>query len=537
MKRLHLIIIAAGIMISAASCKKWLDINTDPSLPQVGTAEILLSPIQWHMSVGTANDYRFLFKTVQNWASQNADNNWEMHGYEPTNDNGGTIWRMVYVNHGPNLQRLLDDARANEKWSFAGIGYAIKAWGYQITTDLHGPIILDQALDTSRLFFEYQDQPEVYARVREWCDSALACLSRTDRIDYTATLSTADIIYKGDKEKWKKFVYAVLAQQYSHLINKPNFATHYADSVVKYVDLSFASAADDATVLSTNSGSSDANVFSPSAGSNLVNITATNAPQQYTGRITQPIVSMLTGGVRGTPATNPKSSTDPRLSRMIPYNPTDSVYRGIVPTAGDPATPKRVPLVWGNPATASAPFPGKYLYYGSTRYPIMSYSQLQFAKAEALFIKQDPGAAHEAYKNGILGHMNFVNLYGTNTPGETKISQSEINNYMGSSEVAQDPSELQISDIMTQKYIAQWGWAGMETYNDLRKYEYDTAVFKQLYFYQPEDLYLSNKGEKSYRLRPRYNSEYVWNQKELAKWGGLDPAYNTKKTWAMTPDQ
>lgn len=529
MKRIHLFIIAATVLLTAGSCKKWLDINTDPSNPQIGTAEILLSPIEWQISVGTANDYRFLFKTVQNWSSQNADNNWEAHGYEPTLDNGGTIWRMVYVNHGPNLQRLLDDARANNKWSFAGIGYAIKAWGYQLTTDLHGPIILDQALDTTRLFFNYQDQPDVYARVREWCDSAIACLGRPDALDYTATLSSADIIYKGDRERWKKFVYAVLAQQYSHLVKKTKFATHYADSVIKYVDLSFANSEDDATILASNTGSGDANVFSPAAATNLVNITST-AVQTYTGRITQPILSMLTGGVRGTPTPSPSTSIDPRLRRMIPAD-ADGIYKGIIPTAGDAS--KKVPLVWGLPTGTT--YPGKFLYYPGSRYPIMSYSQLQFAKAEALFIKHDADGAHQAYLNGIDGHMKFINLYAS--PVDPKISTTEINTYITSSEVAQTGADLRLSDIMTQKYIAQWGWAGMETYNDLRKYDYDTAVFKNLYFYQPEDLYGTNLGQLSYRYRPRYNSEYVWNREELAKWGGLDLNYNTKKTWAMTPGE
>ncbi|QEC44853.1 SusD/RagB family nutrient-binding outer membrane lipoprotein [Pseudobacter ginsenosidimutans] len=534
MKRIHLIILSAAVLLTAGSCKKWLDINTDPSNPQIAKAEMLLSPIQWQISATTANDYRFLFKTIQNWSSANADNNWEAHGYEPTLDNGGAIWRMLYITSGPNLELLIKEARENGKWTFAGIGYALKAYGFQLTTDLHGPIILDQAFDTTRLFFNYQDQPDVYARVREWTDSSLACFSRTDWMDYSNALSTADIIYKGDRDKWKKFVYAILAQQYSHLVKKANFASQYADSVIKYVDLSFIGAQEDATILAGNTNSNDANVFSPSAATNLVNITST-ATQTYTGRISQPILSMLTGGVRGTPTPNPTGSTDPRLRRMIAADPLDGIYKAIVPTMGDVTANKRVPLVWGYIPSGQSTYTGKYLYYAASRYPILSYSQLQFAKAEALFIKNEPGLAHDAYKNGINGHMQFVNLYGS--PVDPKISQTEIDAYMNSTEVAQNGGELKLSDIMTQKYISQWGWAGMETFNDLRKYDYDTAVFKNLYFYQPEDLYASNLGKLCYRYRPRYNSEYVWNKTELAKWKGTDPNYNTLPTWAMTPDQ
>lgn len=532
MKRIHLIILTTAVLFTAGSCKKWLDINTDPSNPQVATAEMLLSPIQWQISATTANDYRFLFKTVQNWSSISADNNWETHGYEPTLDNGGAIWRMLYITSGPNLELLIKEARENQKWTFAGIGYALKAFGFQLATDLHGPIILDQAFDTTRLFFNYQDQPEVYARVREWVDSSIACFTRTDALNYSSSLASADLIYKGDRDKWRKFAYAILAQQYSHLVKKANFATQYADSVVKYVDLSFTSAQEDATILAGNTSSSDMNVFSPGAALNLVNPTAV---QTLTGRISQPILSMLTGGVRGTPTPSPTASTDPRLKRMIAADPVDGIYKAIVPTMGDATAGKRVPLVWGYIAPEKNTYDGKYLYYPASPYPILSYSQLQFAKAEALFIKNETGAAHLAYINGINGHMQFVNLYGS--PVDPKITQTEIDDYMSSSEVAQTDGELQLSDIMTQKYIAQWGWAGMETFNDLRKYDYDTAVFKNLYFYQPEDLYPTNLGKLCYRFRPRYNSEVVWNKTELAKWKGTDPNYNTYPTWAMTPDQ
>ena len=532
MKRIQFIIMAVALVISAASCKKWLDINTDPANPQIGTAEVLLAPIQFQMANGTGNDYRFLFKTIQNWGSQNADNNWEAHGYEPGNDNGGTIWRMTYVNLGPNLELMINDGKQKGKWSYAGIGYAIKAWAYQLTTDLHGPIILDQALDTTRLFFNYQDQPEVYARVRQWCDSAIACLGRSDAVDYTGILAgvTGDQIYKGDLGKWRKFVYGVLAQQYSHLTQKSKFQSEYADSVIKYADLSFGSAADDASVFFNGSTSSDANIFSPaSPGFIVVSSTAT---QQFTGRITQPIVNMLTGGVRGAPTTSPTSSTDPRLSRMMNPNP-DGVYRGVTPTIGDPQTTKRIPLIWGSVA---APYVGKYIYYDKSRWPIMSYSQLQFAKAEALFIQGEAELALGAYENGIRGHMDFVNNLGINNVASAKISQTEIDTYMESSEVAQTSAELTIADIMTQKYIAQWGWAGLETFSDLRKYRYDVNVFKQLYQYLPEDLYATNGGELAYRYRPRWNSEYVWNRTELDKWGALHPAYNTLKPWAFVTE-
>lgn len=514
------------LALSFTSCKKWLDINTDPVNPQVGSAEVLLSPIQFQMANNLATDYRVLFKYTQYWGSQAADNVWEIHGYEPANDNGGSIWRMLYVNHGPNLELMINDGKEKGKWTYAGIGYAIKAWGYQVGTDYHGPIILDQALDTTRLFFNYQDQPDVYARVREWADSAIACFSRPDAIDYSSILAGAsgDQLYKGKRELWTKFVYGLLALHYGHLTNKPAFKTSYADSVVKYADLSFANATEDATIGFSGTNSSDGNPFGPAFG--LINPTTAALVM---GRVTQPIVSLLTGGVRGTPATEPTTSNDPRLVKMIAPN-TDGVYRGVIPTQGDPATTKRIPHVWGSVA---APFSGKYFFADKARFPIMTYAQLQFAKAEALYLQEKKAEALAAYKKGIEGHMAFVNLYGLN--GTPAMSATQINAYMSGSEVAQAAEELTIADIMSQKFIAQWGWGGIEQWCDLRKYDYDVNVFKNFVELDPEELFPSNMGKLAQRIRPRFNSEYVWNRSELERWGALDADYNTKELWFTLP--
>lgn len=533
------------LIFVASGCKKLLDVNSDPATPQTAAADFYLAPIIAQMAINTAFDYRDAqFKFTQNWGAQTSNNTFERHGYAAS-DVGGAMWRFVYISAGLNLEDMIKNAKAKENNSLAGIGYAIKAWGFQILTDSHGPVVLDEAF-ADKLTFKYQDQPEVYAKVREWCALAIKHLNKPDVGDYTAKLNANDFMYGGNRDKWKKFVYAILATQYSHLINKPEFATQYADSVVKYVDLSFASSAEDATigfsgntpyVNATSPG--DSNPF----GANGPIISGTG-----TGRIGQPIVNYLTGGVRGTPTVNPKASTDPRLTRMI--NPmvttsttTNGVYRGVAATDGDTPTTKTIPHVLGSTTpTALAPFPGKYLFgtgeADGSRYPLFTYSQLQFAKAEALFIKGLKGAAYTAYNNGIKGHMDFINLYGRNgTIKAPAITASEIDIYMKSSEVAQNETSLTIADIMGQKYIAQWGWAGQEQWCDMRKYHYDPEVFRQFKQLEAAEFFPTNGGNKyAYRIRPRYNSEYIWNRAELEVWGALDDEYHTRETWFSLPN-
>jgi hypothetical protein len=46
----------------------------------------------------------------------------------------------------------------------------------------------------------------------------------------------------------------------------------------------------------------------------------------------------------------------------------------------------------------------------------------------------------------------------------------------------------------------------------------------------------ANGGPKpAYRLRPRYNSEYVWNKDALDKIGGLAASFHTVELWFSKP--
>ena len=93
---------------------------------------------------------------------------------------------------------------------------------------------------------------------------------------------------------------------------------------------------------------------------------------------------------------------------------------------------------------------------------------------------------------------------------------------------------------MLQKYIALWGWGFFETWVDLRRYHYldlDTETGLQVYkgFALPATLAPENNGKPVYRVRPRYNSEYIWNIDELRRLGGLNADYHTYETWFSQP--
>jgi hypothetical protein len=95
-----------------------------------------------------------------------------------------------------------------------------------------------------------------------------------------------------------------------------------------------------------------------------------------------------------------------------------------------------------------------------------------------------------------------------------------------------------LSMIMLQKYIAMFGYGTFETWTDMRRYHYvdlDKTTGKQVFtdFVAPSGtgLFEDNGGKLVYRMRPRFNSEYVWNINELGRIGATQLDYHTKEQW------
>ena len=79
-------------------------------------------------------------------------------------------------------------------------------------------------------------------------------------------------------------------------------------------------------------------------------------------------------------------------------------------TATGVPVPTRVVNPWGTPINATPPAgtPGKYIFTNTGPFPLMTFAQLQFIKAEAAFIKGDKATALAAYRKGIEAAHDFA---------------------------------------------------------------------------------------------------------------------------------
>jgi hypothetical protein len=212
---------------------------------------------------------------------------------------------------------------------------------------------------------------------------------------------------------------------------------------------------------------------------------------------------------------------------------------------------------------------GRWIFRDDAPYILLTASEIQFEVAEAYWKLGDKANAFAAFKKAVALDMDFTasylnpgkpltdaagnNVVGGGLPGGSAIAKATFNamasDYLAGPYVnGLSMADFSLSHIMMQKYIALWPWGALEAWTDLRKYHYDiqytgeyptkgngwdvskvdqkwdtdpTKVYKGFYLApaQVENRRSSyntrNEGSPSYRVRPRYNSEYMWNLNSL----------------------
>lgn len=514
---------AAGLLVAAAGCDDFLDVNTNPNGPQEVSANLYLSPMIHWMVTSPLYDGRFVGRYTQQWKIPGTVlGTWDRMGYDPSSDNGAQQWREVYWTLGQNLVDMNRKATAEERWDLLGVGLILKAWGWLVLTDLHGEIIIQEAYDPTKFTFAYDTQEFAYQEVEALLDSAIVLLRRTDGAVDAGYLGRTDKVYNGDRTKWLRLAHGLKALTLNHYSNK---ATYSPATVMAEVDSAFVGNADDFLLTYPATGNDDTNFW----GRTRDNIT------NY--RQTEFIVNLMNGTAFG-------GVVDPRMSRMLAPAP-DGVYRGLdidLPGVGA-LTPTQQPMNFhGYVGTGGVGLPGRYLFDNKAKIPLMTYAQLQFIKAEAALRSGNRPVALTAFRNGVSAHIDWVNARNSdNGQTPTQITTAEKNAYMASASIVpSDPNLLSMTHIMVQKYIAQWAWGHNEIWMDMRRYHYtdiDPTSGVQVFpgFAPPAVLYPDNGGAIVQRIRPRFNSEYVWNRAGLDAIGGLALDYHTKPLWITQP--
>ncbi len=622
MKKLLTILLLASMSFTFASCDSYLDVNKEVDAPEYVTEDLYLAGILSALGQGNYYDVRATSVLTQSFGNYDDYSSYASNFYVKASDSAGEMWRVTYWLLGMNLENMINQSLEHKSYKLAGIGYAIKAFSWDMLTKLHGEVPMKEAFIIGKLSHSYDYQDEVYTQIRDWAEKAIEYLEMEDNTDYTATqVAKADLMYAGSAAKWIKFAHAVIVRNLSSLTNKNNFVADYYQDLVDHAALAIATNSDNAVVKREGgAGSAKYSSYNNCWGVHrgvgtdefyqhdfAVQVMTGTMPEydKATGNKKQADKDPVSGEVSEifpfvlaqkqyvTDTSDVKGHFDPRVTAKLATvdanyysHMTDEkaikgwiYYGGSFTSNSGPISD--APNLWGSQvkenSKASYDGTGRWLYRNDAPYVLMTASEMQFCLAEAHWKKGDKAAALAAFKKGIALDLEFTESYlkagapkVTETdaegnpktyakygdlPGGDVIAKATFNKL--ANEYKEGPyvnkmteTDLTLSHIMLQKFVALYPWGSSETWVDMRKYHYDmkfngdvptlgdgielthvahkwddddTKVYKGFYL-APSQVQnrrgtynIENSGSPCYRLRPRYNSEYMWNIPSLNK--------------------
>ena len=202
MKKIKVFLLAA-LLIVAAGCEDFLDINRDPNNPSEPNMQQLLPGIQhWTASI-LSLDFGAVGYANSVFTHQLSSRQPEYDGYGIAGSSFAVSrWWILYTNIMQNLELLISLAEEAENTQYAGVGKTFKAYVYSVMVDLWGDIPYTEANVKGNVHPVFDKDSDIYAELLALLDEAYTDLN-TESTDLR-TVGNDDLIYQGDINKWEK---------------------------------------------------------------------------------------------------------------------------------------------------------------------------------------------------------------------------------------------------------------------------------------------------------------------------------------------
>ncbi|SFZ90318.1 Starch-binding associating with outer membrane [Flaviramulus basaltis] len=459
---INLTLIFTAIFL-AIGCDNYLDVNT-PSGAQEESAlgmKDLMGPAMRNTVI--ANYYAAIVFSnyVQNFGE---------YGYGASGlTSNATTWNVIYTDILPNIKVLEAKAAENGALHYGAVIKMLEAINISFAVECWGDVSYSQASDPVNYQYPTLDDGQtVYNQAFDLLNEAIAILEAPDSSGFM--LGNEDVIYGGGNDafnQWLKAAYTYKARMQLKMMK--NGGTTASD-VLSSINKGFTSNDD------------DFQLDYPDDKNNPYYIT--NVVQRSTSNFYYAINDQLISLMNGKQYPFAGSITeDPRLTSMfvketgvgIPAPDTDP-WRGFM-SGGDGESSDGES---GNVYYKDGGF------HTSSNSPLffLSYSEAMFIKAEAEFLVNGgtttssgtTASGYNAYLEGIQANIDKLGVDGSD--------------YLADSSVDVGQSNLQLHNIMREKYIANIH--NTETYSDFRRYDFSSDVFKglDLRLQQPDDEYV-----------------------------------------------
>ena len=450
-----IILSVAAFAFAACSQDKMDEINRDTSVPYDVDAQFLVPDLELRTAQNVVGgDFNTYFGSyVEYWAGTHNQlykaecRDAEVRIASTFNNTWGTIYENIR-NGKIVVAKCADNAEGKDagNTSARGVGEIMLAYNLAVATDVFGDTPYTQVGDTDTYPYpEADSQQSIYTAVFDLVNKGIQDVAAGSN-----TLFDYDFIYGGNAAKWVKFGNGLLARYTLKLLNRSSNKAADCEKIIQYVDASFTSAAEQASM-------------------------------EYDGNNQNPMFDFQWSrdGISACTSMFGKLAEreDPRADRVYYdaggwfHYPAEEVEDYLAPT--------------GEPEESQYVYPYDVFAFAEVA-PVhfLSYHELLFIKAEALVrlgktaeakevLLEAVKAAFANFEVNVDGAMNApsINYYGgldplENDPLDDAAAEAYFEDVVGPLFDA-DP----LKETMIQKYIALWGANGetVETYSDIRR--------------------------------------------------------------------
>jgi len=487
MKRAYIQILSIALgAVLMTSCKKYLDINTDPDNIADAPLPQLLTSAQVNLGFEGGSDlFRYSTLIAQQMSGQASQPNqtYEYDRYNIQGSDENNVWSSINSTTLSDLELIIKKASISNSPYYGGIAKIMKAYEYQLVVDAWGdvPYTAAQQLDKNTQP-SYDKGEDIYKSITQLLTDGIADLNATSSVLVPGANSVifTNASFTAAKANWIKLANTLKLRIYLHYSKKdPAFAVAQMTTLINAGGPFMASIADNFQMPFYNV-SKQQNPIQQFESSRANYLFANDA-----------MVSLMNG------------KSDPRRAfyfTPFPFNSSPATYKGVKP--GDPVgiSYSRIHTYLRGAATGSPTMQtgggilaGSYIYSGAAPIKMLTYQEYCFIRAEAALMGA-PGDAQTWFTAGITASMQDAGV-------------SDPSAYLAANGTLTGTPAQQLQQIIEEKYVAIFG-ESMEPWTDFRRTGYPalvppsnavaTAVPRSLFYPQSEiDLNPNCPGQKT----------------------------------------
>lgn len=447
-------VLVTGISL-LASCKDYLDINTDPNSVLDAPIEQVLTSATVTVGFFSGSDlHRFSALLAQQFSGQGQGATTQTQEYERYNIQGSdlnNVWSLAYSTILSDLELTIQKANAEGSPHYAGVAKVLKAYMFQLIVDAWGKAPYSDALQfTDNTSPAFDEGEAIYNDLERLLDEAIQDLNAASSLKSPGANST---IYPGayaaSKPKWIKLANTLKLRLLIHQSKKDKPGTVQKINALVGSGVFMEANADNFQMAFFNEARRHnsihqfeldrANQFFPNATLvNLMNVrNDPRRPRFFTPfPFTRPFeTATYTGAVGG-------DAPSFKYSRLHTY------------LRGDTTNTTAVVAQTDGSITNTA-----YTYNGTAPIRMLTFAEYNFIRAEAA-VYGATGDAEQFFKEGIRASMTAAGL-----------PTVAIDDYITANGTLAGTDDEKVKKIIEEKFIANYGVV-MEAWTDWRRTGY-----------------------------------------------------------------